>query len=637
MAISDINTLAESAKCFRCLSHWQRLQIQTYIMAYAAGVTDPDEVSEGARCLNCLSALQLQQLKVHLLTVIDPTVGQDADALMEQSACYIHCPSQELLESIDTYLLVNDPSGPGITDPGLIAEAAACFGCVSEDQLLAMQVYSLIILAGLDPTDIDVINGLIDDAIWIGGIPGGPITGITTTTIVVVEDDGGIGGGGVVPCTIGSAPTVANLVYDGDNLLFSFDATGCACDATFEWVVYGTNNADGSGALEVANYASAGTAGQPVTETVFVPQPASFGYYYVTMRCGAEESTRSEIMDGDIGCGTATTVIEVTGCGDADANGYYSTTDGTTFTNGTSLYTIVFDPNSQPVAGDAYLLNDLAVPLYYLPSTECFPCGEWLLYPAGSPTAPAPTMEWTDSLPPTAFSGMKVWFDASDVTTLLNGGAPAADGQGIDQWTDKSGNGSHAVDKVGVTLPKRRANILNGNSVVSFGEASAVTGLISPDNCFGPKLTIFLVIKAANYLDYRSAVRYQNQDGMYVVYPFTTGESPTWAISHVDAVFSSGPLTGMVKNDWNVGAMRTARLADGPLEWRTYRNGTLIASQVTSNSNLADRTLGLGFAEWANNEPFVGYMAECIIYSTAFTGDQVRMLTNYLKTKWGIS
>lgn len=71
---------------------------------------------------------------------------------------------------------------------------------------------------------------------------------------------------------------------------------------------------------------------------------------------------------------------------------------------------------------------------------------------------------------PASISGLRLWLDASDETTLFQNSngttAASADGDPVGYWGDKSGNLNHCVQADGTKKPLLRTSIQNSKNVV---------------------------------------------------------------------------------------------------------------------------------------------------------------------------
>jgi len=99
---------------------------------------------------------------------------------------------------------------------------------------------------------------------------------------------------------------------------------------------------------------------------------------------------------------------------------------------------------------------------------------------------------------PKELSGLAVWLDASDASTVLSSTAPntpATSGQGIVKWLDKSGKGSDVAQLASQGVPVLTANVLKGKPVARFTRTSKLSGqtLTGTQTLGSSALTVILV------------------------------------------------------------------------------------------------------------------------------------------------
>lgn len=145
---STPSEIASAARNWSGVSSGKQIQIQAYIIAYAAGLGDnPNTLAQLAKCLMCANYRQLLEFKAYLLAVL-AGLPTDAQALATASECY-ECIPQGMLIDAETYLWSLYGSGPGITDVNELLAAANGLQGLSPLVALAIQVYALAILAGV--------------------------------------------------------------------------------------------------------------------------------------------------------------------------------------------------------------------------------------------------------------------------------------------------------------------------------------------------------------------------------------------------------------------------------------------------------------------------------------------------------
>jgi len=95
---------------------------------------------------------------------------------------------------------------------------------------------------------------------------------------------------------------------------------------------------------------------------------------------------------------------------------------------------------------------------------------------------------WPSALvSPTEITGLQLWLDASDASTLFNatsgGSLVAADG-GVARWEDKSGNGRHATQATSGNRPLRKTAIQGGKDVLRFDGSNDSLSIASSTETF---------------------------------------------------------------------------------------------------------------------------------------------------------
>jgi len=153
-----LSALMQDARCFRCIPGKTVWEIQTYLLAYIRGAgVDPSALAKEAKCLQCLSIQSLLEIRAFLLATINGT-GNDPSSMVQNAQCFEAIPRGDQME-VQAYLLAQDPKGPGITDPNLLAQAANGFQGVPPTICLQIQVFALATMAGVS-TDPNALMAL---------------------------------------------------------------------------------------------------------------------------------------------------------------------------------------------------------------------------------------------------------------------------------------------------------------------------------------------------------------------------------------------------------------------------------------------------------------------------------------------
>lgn len=226
------------------------------------------------------------------------------------------------------------------------------------------------------------------------------------------------------------------------------------------------------------------------------------------------------------------------------------------------------------------------------------------------------------------------WFDASDSSTIT------LESSVVSQWSDKSGNASHATAS-GSTRPAVSAAALNGLDVLTFDGSDDF-------------MTIGTVL---------------GRPSNYTVFAVSR---PTKALSNLQAVISSVDSAGNSRNScltlandggstfWNYGNYSNYRWGyagggftvntfaqhcllhtNGTQNESVYRNGTLLtnsglAGTATANSGTA-QTTSIGRFGAFNGWYFGGNVAEIVVLISAASVDDRQKVEGYLAHKWGLA
>jgi hypothetical protein len=235
---------------------------------------------------------------------------------------------------------------------------------------------------------------------------------------------------------------------------------------------------------------------------------------------------------------------------------------------------------------------------------------------------------------PTSITGLQIWLDASDASTLYDatsgGSLVAADGA-VARWEDKSGNSRHATQSTSGYRPLRKTGVQGGKDALLWdGSAS---GLALP-NTFGQwgsgNWTMFFAVKTGATVTSK--------------YLFASVANPNdlfiWNIGNDMRVRTSG---GSVQT---FSPALVAATSSGVITSVT-RNGSTFTGRVGSETNTATTTGSLSFNATnvelgVYNEPgfrglfWNGHICEVIAWNSALSDADRIAAELYLKMKWDI-
>jgi hypothetical protein len=252
---------------------------------------------------------------------------------------------------------------------------------------------------------------------------------------------------------------------------------------------------------------------------------------------------------------------------------------------------------------------------------------------------------------PTSLTGLQLWLDASDASTLFDatsgGSLVAADGA-VARWADKSGNARHFTQATAGSRPARKTNQQNGlDALLLDGSNDHMIGGDYLDLNGTNQITVFLAIKvrtsSVNSIELINKRDNTGTDSGWYFYTNSSGKLETGLVS-------SGTYFVLESNSavaaLNSGAVLTFKTTAGSATSATaqYRNGSQIASTVTFNQTQAasnvSKAIYLGILEFPTGtfaRPFDGNFCEVIAYDTALSDANRAAVESYLMSKWGIT
>jgi len=253
---------------------------------------------------------------------------------------------------------------------------------------------------------------------------------------------------------------------------------------------------------------------------------------------------------------------------------------------------------------------------------------------------------------PDSISGLKLWLDADDASTIT-------ESTGVSAWADKSGQGNNATQGTGASQPSLQAAALNGKSAVRFdgtddrlsvsdsqgsfnylhnGSQSHVFVVASPGESSNPNTLLGIIgnnaaasqnVGFSLYYDDRSSS--SRNDTLLV--SVLRGVSGTTAADLI-AQSSFAPQQASV-----VSVAVDADNANAALRVVGNVNGRAVSDLSTGaySVSLASASYPLQVGAAGNNiTPFSGDIAEILIYDAELTTDQRQLVEGYLAHKWGL-
>ncbi len=229
---------------------------------------------------------------------------------------------------------------------------------------------------------------------------------------------------------------------------------------------------------------------------------------------------------------------------------------------------------------------------------------------------------------PTSISGAALWLDASDSSTLWQDAAastPAANGDAVALWQDKSGNGNDAVQ----TTSSDRPSVASGR--LQFDGTTNHFTVADDASYKASELTVFFVAQLTGSTgNYRGMIGYLH-DNSYSGTPYWD-----WAMFQL----SNGTIDLPVGSSYSFNAYTPAWNNHNVYSYETsprkiWENGMLKADGSDAVVPYPNAT-----SLWIGGDPasqcWSGYIDEILIYTRTLTTSERQRIEAYLKGKWGI-
>ena len=232
---------------------------------------------------------------------------------------------------------------------------------------------------------------------------------------------------------------------------------------------------------------------------------------------------------------------------------------------------------------------------------------------------------------PKSLSGLIAWLDGADLTSLTIA-------TGVSQWSDKSGNGFHAVQATGSRQPLSGVKTINGRNALQFlGNANQTYMTLSGTLLANTVITVFR----------NDNTTFSDYDGIIVA----RSSLSTKVSNSAYASGYTGDSAGTAKLLTSLGQTSVLVYLDGLAQSAANFDNFAVgvsADPITNTHNLivtddnasagamfycigTDTFNALGFRHWD------GDIGEIIIYNRGLTAGEIAAIyTKYLKPKWGL-
>jgi hypothetical protein len=257
---------------------------------------------------------------------------------------------------------------------------------------------------------------------------------------------------------------------------------------------------------------------------------------------------------------------------------------------------------------------------------------------------------------PALLTGLQLWLDAADSSTILEGAADTAeDGDLVTEWSDKSGNARHATATT-TARPTYRAASQNGRGTLEFNGSSnfLATGAAGAFNFLhnGTDSLVMVVLKpgtSSNPNVYAPILGNNSGSSSSIGYSLMYDDRAAFSLSNTLSSFvskgSSGQIVSLNETQDGLMPSQYSFVSD---RLRASNATASIRSVLRVNNNLFDIVNNSSSsAVSASNHTsimrigsegsgfFVGNIAEVIICNNPNTSSYTS-LASYLTAKWGL-
>jgi hypothetical protein len=260
------------------------------------------------------------------------------------------------------------------------------------------------------------------------------------------------------------------------------------------------------------------------------------------------------------------------------------------------------------------------------------------------PLSPRTLRPASSGFNPRQISGLALWLDASDSSTLFqnsDGTVPAtATSDPVGYWGDKSGNARHAVQATAGSRPAISGTTQGGRKALAF-DAQTKT-VISPvsvaqyvaDATTSPKMFFAWVARpegSVSSICWGSPTQPNNASRVFYASDFGAAGSHIVDFGSV----STARLTGTVGDETNnVGHVYSA-FRDGAI-MSVRRDGVEIIRKTNASGSYTDTTGTLSINTAGGGGATASWM-EFLAYAASMPAANITRIERYLAAKWGIT
>ena len=248
---------------------------------------------------------------------------------------------------------------------------------------------------------------------------------------------------------------------------------------------------------------------------------------------------------------------------------------------------------------------------------------------------------------PTSISGLKLWLDASDTSTI------SLSGSAVTQWNDKSGNSYNFNQSTAGNRPLSGTRTINSKNVIDFdGTDDRLVSMSAK--------SVWVFMHSANSTYFWAGVSdTTNADNYLMADSVGTGSQRGWvsgisssakvtvsaysgnAAGAAGAVlegvtttsYTTSPFYQTVKTSPTAATADRAKIA---INAGSFEGTNIYTATASTSDSPNDMSIGSVIFSGTWYGPFNGGMGEIIVYDSILSAGDITKVQTYLASKWGI-
>jgi hypothetical protein len=227
---------------------------------------------------------------------------------------------------------------------------------------------------------------------------------------------------------------------------------------------------------------------------------------------------------------------------------------------------------------------------------------------------------------PASVSNLALWFDATRITGLSDGGSVAT-------WSDLSGNGRDATQATGASKPTYKTAILNGRPVVRFDGNDFLS--IGAFDIASAAVTVFAVCSASAG-SAQAIFEDGDADGGTTGFALQRNASNKAVVyGKGDAGYSSFVSTAtLTTTAQTVSAVFDKSAVNEATLWLNGATAGVQSNSANTNTFTGSQAARLGMLN-SVTQLLTGDIAELLLYRAALATTDRQAVETYLRAKWG--